>query len=104
MGCCLGVILLAGAPRLALFVWWLLEPTRVTGAFGEIVVSGWSVPMWVLPVLGFLMMPWLTIAYVWVSPGGIAGLEWVVLAIALLIDLGAHGGGGREYNRRRASA
>ena len=101
MGCCLGVLLLAGAPRLALFVWWLLEPTRVTGAFGEVLVGGWAAPTWLLPILGFLVLPWLTIAYVWVSPGGVAGLEWVVLVVALLLDLGAHGGGGREYRRRR---
>jgi hypothetical protein len=30
-------------------------------------------------------------------------LEWVVLFIALMLDLGAHGGSGRAYSRRRSA-
>ncbi len=105
MGCCLGVLLLAGAPRLALFVWWLFDPARVTGTFDwTLAVAGWTVPVWVWPLLGFLIVPWLTIAYVFVSPGGVGGLDWVVLFIALLLDFSTHGGGGREYHRRRSVA
>ena len=35
---------------------------------------------------------------VWMSPGGISGLEWAVVGMGLLVDLGAFGGGG--YSRR----
>ena len=49
-----------------------------------------------------MLLQWTTLAYVFVSPGGINTLEWVVLIIALLLDLGAHGGGGRVYQRRFA--
>lgn len=94
MGCCLGVLLLAGAPRIALLVWWLADPARVTGVFST----------WLWPALGFLLLPWTTVAYVFVAPGGVSGLDWLILVIGLLLDLGAHGGGGREYTRRRALA
>ena len=105
MGCCLGVSLLAGAPRLALALWWLWQPGRVVGTF-----AGWSTrlgnmtaPTWMWPLVGFLLLPWVTVAYVFVAPGGISTLEWVVLGIALLFDLGTHGGGGREVSKRRSS-
>lgn len=102
MGCCLGVLLLAGAPRLALLVWWLLDPTRVNGAFyWQTTIGSSVVPVWVWMVLGFLFLPWVTVAYIFVSPGGVVGLEWVLMGVALLLDLGAFGGGGREYSRRR---
>ncbi|MHB1323335.1 MAG: hypothetical protein ACYCXZ_03200 [Coriobacteriia bacterium] len=105
MGCCLGVLLLAGAPRLALIVWWLFDPARVTGAFNWTVAGGgFTVPTWVWPLLGFIFLPWVTIAYVFVSPGGVAGLDWLILVIALLFDIGAFSGGGREYRRRRVVA
>ena len=105
MGCCLGVLLLAGAPRLALVVWWFSDPARIAGPF-----TGWSTtvgsitgPVWLWPALGLLLVPWTTIAYVFVSSGGLTTLEWVVIGIALLLDLGAHGGGGRVYRQRRVS-
>lgn len=106
MGCCLGVLLLAGAPRVALLLWWFMDPLRVQAVF-----RGWSTtvgslaaPAWIWPLVGLLLVPWTTIAYVFVSPGGITMLEWVVLGIALLLDLSAHGGGGRYYQQRRSSS
>jgi hypothetical protein len=106
MGCCLGALLLGGAPRLALLLWWFVDPVRVLGPF-----QGWSTtvgnltfPAWIWPVAGFLLLPWTTIAYVFVAPGGITMLEWVVIAIALLLDLGTHGGGGRAYQSRRSDS
>lgn len=102
MGCCLGALLLAGAPRLALIVWWLFDPARVNGAFGwETIIGGNVVPVWVWMVLGFVFLPWVTVAYIFVSPGGVVGAEWILMGIALLLDFGAFGGGGREYRRRR---
>jgi hypothetical protein len=99
-------VLLAGAPRLALFLWWFADPSRVVGAFAawSTTVGSLTLPMWVWPLAGFVLLPWTTIAYVFVSPGGITTLEWVVLGIALLIDLSAHGGSGRAYQQRRSAA
>jgi hypothetical protein len=101
MGCCLGAVLLSGAPRLALILWWFFDPARVEGAFNwTTVIAGWTVPVWLWAVLGFVLLPWVTVALVFVAPGGIAGFEWAILVIALLFDLGAVGGG-REAHRRR---
>lgn len=101
MGCCLGAVLLAGAPRLALALWWFFDPARVEGAFNwTTVIGGWTVPTWLWAALGFVFLPWVTVALVFVAPGGVAGFDWAILVIALLIDLGAVGGG-REAQRRR---
>jgi len=106
MGCCLGVLLLAGAPRIALLLWWFTDPARVVGTF-----SGWATtlgsvtaPGWIWPLAGLVLLPWATVAYVFVAPGGLSTLEWVVLGIALIMDLSTHGGGGREYQKRRSTS
>lgn len=105
MGCCLGVLLLAGAPRIALAFWWFMDPARVDGTFG-----GWSTsvgnltaPAWIWPLAGLIVVPWTTVAYIFVSPGGLTTLEWVVIGVALLLDLSTHGGSGRAYQQRRSS-
>jgi hypothetical protein len=44
---------------------------------------------WVLPVLGFLLLPTTTLAYVimWsVSSEVVAGTEWIVVGLAFLVD------------------
>jgi hypothetical protein len=105
MGCCLIAALAIGAPRLALIVWWLADPARFAATF-----PAWSlgtnlgVPGWGLPLLGWLILPWTTVAYVFVAPNGLSLLDWAILAIALLIDLGAHGGGQVAYRRRGGSS
>ena len=105
MGCCLIAALVMGAPRLGLFIWWFADPSRFAATF-----PAWSlgtnlaVPAWGIPLLGFFILPWTTIAYVFVAPGGLTVIEWAILVIALLIDLGAHGGGSSAYNRRRRAS
>ncbi len=48
-----------------------------------------------MPLLGWLFLPWTTLAYAWAinSRGEVAGLQAVVVLIALLADLGVVGGG-----------
>jgi hypothetical protein len=105
MGCCLAVLLLAGAPRVALVLWWFSDPSRVVGSFGNWVITSGSLsaPTWIFPVLGFVLLPWTTVAYVFVAPGGVNGFEWLIVGLALLIDLSTHGGSGRAYRSRRSS-
>jgi hypothetical protein len=105
MGCCLGALLLAGAPRLALLLWWVADPARIVGTF-----SGWAATVgnvtasgWIWPLAGLVLLPWTTVAFVFVAPGGLGALEWVILGIGLLLDLGAHGGGGRAYRKRQST-
>jgi hypothetical protein len=94
MGCCLFAIVLAGAPRLALFFWWLMQRAYVTLAFkgGQI----WG-------LLGFLFLPWTTLMWVIVYPGGISFVNWIFLGLAFAIDMGTYFGGGREAQTRYAS-
>ena len=82
--CCLVTSLFFLGPRAAIVVWWLLQPLRWQATFSTFV--------W--PLLGFLFLPWTTLAYVVVAPGGVAGAEWLLLAIAFVVDLAGYAGGG----------
>jgi hypothetical protein len=93
MGCCLFAIILAGAPRFALFFWYLLDTRYVNAAFNNLLFA----------ILGFLFLPWTTLMWVIVYPGGISLVNWIFLGIAFLIDMGTYFGGGREGQRRYAS-
>jgi hypothetical protein len=45
---------------------------------------------WILPALGFLLLPWTTIAYAFMwgaSSDRVAGAEWLVVAAAFLLDV-----------------
>jgi hypothetical protein len=55
------------------------------------------------PFLGFLFMPLTTLAYAWAinSSGSVAGVQLVVVVIAVLMDLGLIGGS--AASRKRAS-
>lgn len=85
---CLALLFALISPRLALFV--LLVFTDMIGrAFDG----------WFLPVLGFFLLPWTTLAYVlmWAnSTNGVLGFEWFIVALGFLIDIGAFAGGKRR--------
>ena len=82
--CCWILIGFAFAPRAALVLMWLFND-RISAAFGGIL----------LPIVGFFLMPWTTLVYTLVSPGGLAPLEIVFLIIAVGADLGIWGGGAK---------
>jgi hypothetical protein len=47
------------------------------------------------PILGLIFLPWSTLMYVAVSPGGVTGFfDWAFLILAIIIDIGAYAGGG----------
>jgi len=54
----------------------------------------------ILPLLGFLFLPLTTLVYAWMVNTGqlIAGVNLLILIVAVVIDLGGLGGG--EYHRR----
>jgi len=81
--CCAITILLFFGPRATALVWALLDSARWQVTFENLV----------LPCLGFLFLPWTLLAYVLVAPGGVDGLEWVLLVIAFLVDIGSVSGG-----------
>jgi hypothetical protein len=84
---CLSLLLALISPRLALFAMWLLSD-----------ILGRAFDTWLLPVLGFFLLPWTTLAYALMWNNGtheVTGLEWFVVVLAFLADLAAHGGTAR---------
>jgi hypothetical protein len=84
--CCFLMVLMLIGPRAAILVWWVVDTARWTLAF-----SG----SWIWPLLGFIFLPWTTLAYVLVAPGGIVLFDWLILGIGVLIDLSSWFGGYR---------
>jgi hypothetical protein len=71
-------------PRALLFFYWLLNPAAWALAF-----EGSSL----LAILGFLFVPWTTMAYVFVFPGGVEGGDWLLVGLGLVLDVATFGGG-----------
>jgi len=85
---CLLVLLLFGGPRLISIVWYVVDQARWNATFDGILI----------PILGFLFLPWTMVMYVLVGPT-LENMEWVLLGLGFLADALAWGGGawkGRE--------
>jgi hypothetical protein len=92
--CCLVATLFMLGPRAAIVVWWLIEPARWAASFDTV--------LW--PIVGFLLLPWMTLMFVAVAPGGIDGFDYVWLAIGLAMDALTWGGGGYTNRGRMPTA
>jgi len=91
MGCFLALFALI-SPRLALFVMFLFTDL-LSDAYEE----------WVIPLLGFFLLPWTTLAYaaMWsIGTNGVTGFEWFIVILAFVVDLGSWAG--RDKARRYA--
>jgi len=86
--CCVITILLLIGPRAAAIIWSLVDPARWL-VFDNLIV----------PILGLIFLPWTLLSYVLLAPDGIGGIEWVIVIIAFLIDIGSLGGG--AYGNRK---
>lgn len=86
---CLLLILFLAFPRIALILLFLFSNYLQRAYHGLI-----------LPLLGFLFLPLTTLAYAWMTNTRlpIAGINLLILIIAVVIDLGGLSGG--EYHRR----
>jgi hypothetical protein len=87
MGCLIALLALF-SPRLALVAVWLFTDL-LADAYEE----------WIVPVLGFLLLPWTTLAYavMWgVGSNGVEGFEWFIVILAFVVDLGSYVQGRRE--------
>jgi hypothetical protein len=84
---CLLALVALISPRLALILVWLFSDL-LSRAFDS----------WVLPLLGFFVLPWTTLAYAafWDSGRTVSGFEWFFVVLAFVIDLGAYAGGRRS--------
>ena len=90
--CCFWTALVFLGPRAGILIWWLAAPLRWQAAFAS----------WIWPLLGFLFVPWTTLMYVVVAPGGIDGFDYVWLVIAISFDVFTWFGGGYT-NRSRVT-
>ena len=86
---CLVVLLALISPRLALFAVWI---------FSNILSRSYD--SWIVPLIGFFVLPWTTLAYAGMWSAGsnhVYGFEWFIVVLAFVVDLGSYAGG--RYRR-----
>jgi hypothetical protein len=91
---CVVVLLALISPRLALFGVWLFSD-----------ILGRAYDSTIVPVLGFFLLPWTTLAYAVMWDAGthrVTGLEWFIVVLAFLADLGSYAGGSGSRSHSRA--
>ena len=84
---CLVVVLALLSPRLALIAMAVLSD-----------VLSRSMDSWILPLVGFFVLPWTTLAWAltWnYGTNAVTGFEWFIVGFFFLVDLGAVGGTAR---------
>lgn len=91
--CCLLTVLVFLGPRVAGIIWWIAQPNRWVGVAG-------AFQTWIWPVLGLIFLPFATLMYVLVAPGGLTGLDWLWVGLAVVLDIVSYTGGGYG-NRNR---
>ena len=93
MACLLALLALI-SPRLALFAIFLFS-NLLSRAFDS----------WLVPLLGFFLLPWTTLAYAVMWRAGtneVMGFEWFIVIVAFAVDLGSYAGG--QWSRRPSTA
>ncbi len=93
--CCFFAVLVLIGPRAAILVWWLVDMERWERAIDNFFFA----------FLGFLFVPWFTLAWVAVASGGVTGFDWVILGLGLFADFLSYSGsawGNRGYSARYA--
>jgi hypothetical protein len=87
--CCFFTALLFVGPRLAALVWWIINPIYVNAAYDH----------WIWGLLGWIFLPWTTLMYIAIYPGGIIGFDWILLGLGVFADMFSYFGGYRERAR-----
>jgi hypothetical protein len=88
-GCLTGFV--AGFSRFFLIFAWLARPIAFERVFGG---------SWILPCLGIMILPFTTLMYVLLitngvgTIGGLSGLDWLWMALAVVVDLATIGAAG----------
>ena len=87
MGCFIALLALI-SPRLALFL---------LAIFSDVLSRAYD--SWIIPLLGFFLLPWTTLAYAafwdWGAGHHVTGFEWFFVILAFVIDLSSYGAGRR---------
>jgi hypothetical protein len=89
---CLAALLALISPRLALVAVWLFS-NILSRAFDS----------WLLPLIGFFVLPWTTLAYAIMWDLGslrVSGFEWFIVILAFVADIASYAGG-RSYRSAR---
>ncbi len=79
---CLVALLALISPRLAIVVIWIFSDL-LSRAFDS----------WIVPFLGFFLLPWTTLAYAVMWESGtdrVSGFEWFIVILAFVIDLASY--------------
>ena len=84
--CCILTAIFFIGPRVGLLFWYLFSPVYVNGAFDSFI---WG-------FLGWLFLPWTTLMYVAIYPGGILGFDWIWLGLGVFADIFSYTAGYRE--------
>ena len=90
--CCITTILILLGPRIAIFIWWLINPGLFSSAFN----------LWIWPLLFGLFAPFSMIGFLisWYLYKGITGFGWVFLIIGIALDISTHTGAGYHHRDR----
>jgi hypothetical protein len=89
---CLVVLLALISPRLALVAMWLFSD-----------ILGDAYDSWIVPLLGFFVLPWTTLAYAGMWSAGtnvVHGFEWFIVGFAFVVDVGSYAGGRSSSAKR----
>jgi hypothetical protein len=85
---CLVVLFALISPRLALVGMWLFSN-----------VLSRSFDSWIVPLIGFFLLPWTTLAYAGMWSAGtnvVHGFEWFIVGLAFVVDIGSYAGSRRH--------
>jgi hypothetical protein len=66
-------------PRIWILGFWI---------FGSTIGNAFSA--WIVPAIGFFILPWTTLLYAWmwaINSNTVSGWEWIIVAIGLFSDL-----------------
>src|SRR4051812_15358347 len=94
MGCLIALLALI-SPRLVIFLMWI---------FGDML--GHAYDSWIVPFLGFFLLPWTTVSYAlfyeWGRGNHVTGFEYFFVILAFFLDLASFFGGRRAQTMRAA--
>jgi hypothetical protein len=86
----------AGFSRIILLVFYFSRPVAWNATFDS----------WLLPCLGFMFLPFTTLVYAWLMQGvgGIQGIDWLWLGLAVFCDVASLGSAGYANRNRMPGA